>query len=463
MANIGTVKWFDAKKGFGFIEQQGGDDLFVHISNVINSNNSNQLSSGDQVEFEVITTKKGPAAGQVKKTNGTTPAAQPVKSEQPQAEFTRPEPEPVPDVSFADLGLNDELIETLTKAGFENPRPVQAETIPIVLEGNDIVSTAPTGTGKTAAFLLPIFQLLEPAEQGPQALVLAPTHELADQITREAEKLNPGGRFNIESVYGGTDIYSEIDRLEKPVDLLIACPGRLLDHYGRGTVNFRSIKYFVLDEADRMCDMGFLPEIKKIMYRIPQGRQNLFFSATIPTPIQKLAERILDQPEKISVGRQAPTSTISHFIVPVKPQDKDRILKKILDHKNITSGIIFCRTRNTVRKLTRKLRNQGYNACGLQGGMDSIAREATMSGFRRQRFQFLVATNVAARGLDVDHISHVINYDVPDEPDVYTHRIGRTGRAGETGDAYTLATRRDKDDLRAIEKTIGYRIERENI
>ncbi len=451
MSNTGEVKWFDPRKGYGFIKPEEGEDLFVHVTNL---ETDTKLEPGTEVQFDVASTKKGLAAQNVR-------LVQEHKSEDSSDDGNGHHEK---QLSFAELELNEELRNSLEEAGFGEPRPIQIETIPTILEGKDLVATAPTGTGKTAAFLLPLFQMLETNSDGsPRALVLAPTHELADQITKEARLLNPGGKFNIESVYGGTDIYEEMDQLEGRVDLLVACPGRLRDHLGRNTVYLRRVKHFVLDEADRMCDMGFLPEIKKIMYRLPPDRQNLFFSATIPEPIQRLADDILSEPEKVGVGRQAPTKTISHYVVETKKNQKQKVLKKILEQNETDSVLVFCRTRNTVRNLTRKLRSEGYDACGLQGGMDQIAREATMSAFRRRKFKILVATNVAARGLDVEHISHVVNYDVPEEPDVYTHRIGRTGRSGETGDAYTLVTPRNRRDLKDIERKIGYKIERKEL
>ncbi len=456
----GTVKWFDEKKGFGFIEQDEGEDHFVHFSE-IKDEGFKKLEDGQRVEFESEKTNKGLSAVNVK------PASNGQKKELPEKkQKTKQEPVPVPKEkpvteTFKELGLENFVRQELVNAGFEEPRPIQVQTIPPVLEGRDIVGSAPTGTGKTAAFLLPMFQKLAGESSGePRGLILAPTHELADQICQEARLLSQDMDLVIESVYGGTDIYDEMDRLKERMDVLVACPGRLLDHVGRFTVKLRDVEIFVLDEADRMCDMGFLPDIKKIMVKLPKRRQNLFFSATIPDPIQKLADQILENPFKVSVGHQAPTKTISHYVVEVAGNKKFKTLKKFLNKKELESVIVFCRTRNTVRKTTKKLRKIGIDACALQGGMDSIAREATISGFRRKSFRVLIATNVAARGLDIQHISHVINYDIPEEPDVYTHRIGRTGRSGASGVAYTFVTPRDRQAIQAIEKTIGYKVDR---
>lgn len=466
----GTVKWFDSGKGFGFIEQDESEkDAFVHYSEILEEG-FKELEDGQRVEFSTESTDKGLSAVEVRPLqNGDTPVK---KSETSSTETTSEEPSVQPDgeeknletevtSTFEQLGLDEKSRENLELAGFDQPRPIQEQTIPPLIEGEDLIGTAPTGTGKTAAFLLPILQKLsEENGDNPRALILAPTHELADQITEEAKNLSETRDLTIDSVYGGTDIYDEMDRLEESVDILVACPGRLRDHMGRNTVKLRDVEIFVLDEADRMCDMGFLPEIKKIMAKLPSRRQNLFFSATIPPEIQSLAKKMMDDPVSVSVGRQAPTKTISHYIIKLKPNQKKKALKQLLDNTDTESVLVFCRTRNTVRNLAKSLRNQGYDACALQGGMDSMAREATLSGFRRQSFKILIATNVAARGLDVQHISHVINYDIPEDPDVYTHRIGRTGRSGVEGKAFTFVTHHDKESLTAIERTIGYEIER---
>ncbi|MFB6355057.1 MAG: DEAD/DEAH box helicase [bacterium] len=448
----GKVKWFDEEKGFGFIEQSEGEDLFVHYSE-IDMDGFKNLDEGQSVSFDTEETKKGLAAVNVQPTNGDGPELQNQQSEEDD------------EVQFEGMGFSDPVVEGLNNAGFSDARPIQSKTIPPVQDGRDLIGTAPTGTGKTAAFLLPVLDRLHQEESTgePRALVLAPTHELADQIKQEARTLASELDLVIESAYGGTDIYEEIDQLKEQVDVLVACPGRLLDHIGRGTVKLRDIEVFVLDEADRMCDMGFLPDIKKIIARLPKRRQNLFFSATIPKPIQELAEDMLDKPVNVSVGRAAPTKTISHYVCEVESGKKKQALLSLLQEHETESVLVFCRTRNTVRDIANYLRQKGYEASPLEGSMSPVGREATMSGFRKQSFNILVATNVAARGLDVDHISHVINYDIPEDPDVYTHRLGRTGRSGVEGDAFTLVTPSDRSSLDAIEQTIGYSIDRRSI
>lgn len=479
----GIVKWFDDDKGFGFIEWED-EEIFVHYSD-IQQDGYKTLNEGDAVEFDVEQTDRGPQAVRVAPANGSSPEPGPSEDpapagtqtasdatvvESPETPATgepdpepEPEPDPTPELGFGEMDFSDPVMRGIEAAGYETPRPIQVKAIPPMLEGRDVVGIAPTGTGKTAAFMLPILEKLRGTReenQDPRALILAPTHELADQITEETRTLASGLDVVVDSVYGGTDIWNEMERLEEGVDVLVACPGRLRDHIGRRSVDLGEVEVMVLDEADRMCDMGFLPEIKKIMRYLPRERANHFFSATIPPEIQKLARKLMDDPVKVKVGHQAPVETVSHCVLKVRANRKRTALKRILDNVETDSVLVFCRTRKTVRRLANKLRKQGYDASPLEGSMDSMGREATLSGFRRGSFSILVATNVAARGLDVEKISHVINYDVPEDPDVYTHRIGRTGRAGVEGDAYTLVTPDDMDALEAIERTIGYSIDR---
>jgi ATP-dependent RNA helicase RhlE len=466
----GTVKWFDNEKGFGFIEWDESEDIFVHYSE-IDGEGYKTLEEGNRVTFDTKETEKGLAATDVRTVNGQSDSNGTASTEESQTfdeddgsdETVEETVEtPVVEESFEDLGLNQELLDNLEHAGFETPRPIQVKSIPPILENRDLIGTAPTGTGKTAAFLLPILQRLSEGESTtPRALVLAPTHELAEQIAEEARMLSTDLGVSVDSVYGGTDIWDEMERLRnEEVDLLVACPGRLRDHLGRGTADLDELEVVVLDEADRMCDMGFLPEIKKILKYAPRDRQNLFFSATIPPEIEELAEDMMEDPAKFSVGSQKPAETISHYVCQVGQNEKYKALKSILENTQRESVLVFCRTRNTVREVAQKLRQEGYDASPLQGGMEPVARDATLSGFRKQSFDILVSTNVAARGLDVEHISHVINYDVPEDPDVYTHRLGRTGRSGSEGEAYTLVTPGDQSEVDRIQSTIEQTIDR---
>ncbi len=465
----GTVKWFDDDKGFGFIEWDDSDDLFVHYSD-IEGDGYKTLEDGNRVTFETKETEKGLAAINVKSLNGQFSsnggdAEQHEKKIEEENHTSDDRDEDSVEVDFKDLGLDEVVLSNLREAGFETPRPIQVKSITPILEGRDLIGTAPTGTGKTAAFLLPILQKLHNGESTtPRALVLAPTHELAEQIAEEARMLSPGLDVSVDSVYGGTDIWDEMERLRnEEIDLLVACPGRLRDHLGRGTADLGKLEVVVLDEADRMCDMGFLPEIKKILKHAPRDRQNLFFSATIPSEIEELAEKMMEKPAKFSVGSQKPAETISHYVCRVKKNEKYDALKSIITNTETESVLVFCRTRDNVRDVARRLREEGYEASPLQGGMEPVARDATLSGFRRQSFNILVSTNVAARGLDVDHISHVINYDVPEDPDVYTHRLGRTGRSGSQGEAYTLVTPEDRSEVDRIQNTIEQTIDQRSV
>ncbi len=443
----GRTKWFDQEKGYGFIERDGGKDLFVHQSN-IQSDQRDYLKEGEEVLFESEEKEEGPAAVRVQ-----------FPDESDRSENGRHQ-QPEPDGTFEDLGLNDTICAGPESAGFDAPRPVQNKAIPPLLDGEDLAITAPTGTGKTAAFLLPMFQdLLGETEKQPRGLVLAPTRELADQIAEEGRMLAEDLNLTIDRVVGGTDVHNEKKRLEDGIDVLVATPGRLIDHMSRSNVNFDQLDWFVVDEADRMCDMGFLPQIERIERWCPDKRQGVFCSATIPPEIQELSEEMLDNPEKVSVGTQAPAESISHFVVETEKGNKKDVLTHLLDRTDLESVLVFCRRKDTVRSLTQTLRDRGYDACGLQGDMEMLPREATLDAFRNKSFSILVATNVAARGLDVEHIRHVINYDIPHDPDVYTHRIGRTGRSGLEGNAYTLVTSDDRKHLQDIENTIGYEIE----
>jgi len=459
----GKTKWFDQKKGYGFIEQEGGDDVFVHHSE-IKIDGRDYLEEGETVAFETEQRDKGLAAVQVRPgdaANGSVSSSADDGSTDDGPETDEP---PQVEETFADLGLEGPVLAGTEHAGFTAPRPIQVKMIPPALKGEDLVVTAPTGTGKTAAFLLPMLQKLAGGNgSDPRALVLAPTRELAQQITEEGETLAEELDMTIEAVYGGTDVHLEKKRLEEDVDLVVATPGRLIDQMGRNNVDLGNVSYFVLDEADRMCDMGFLPQLEKIGRWLPNERQSLFCSATIPPEIQSLADDMLDNPVRREVGVQAPAEKISHFVVEVDGNQKRDALLKLLNSIDLTSVLVFCRTRNTVRSLTRFLREREFEACGLQGEMEMLARDATLESFRNQSFNLLVATNVAARGLDVEHIRHVINFDIPEDPDVYTHRLGRTGRAGLEGDAYTLVTPSDRGSLKKIESTIGYDIERKSI
>jgi ATP-dependent RNA helicase RhlE len=346
-------------------------------------------------------------------------------------------------------------------AGFIRPRPIQAATIPAALAGRDVLGLAQTGTGKTAAFALPILQkLVTEHRPGPRALILAPTRELAMQIDAETRLLGKFTRAKVMTIFGGVAASGQIRALRAKPDIIVACPGRLLDLLQQGFVNLSHIETLVLDEADHMFDMGFLPDIRRILAALPAKRQNLMFSATMPSEIRKLADTVLRTPEVVELSHSTPIETIEHALYPVASARKVDLLQHLLGGDDFKSAIVFSRTKHRARKLAEQLIRSGHTAVALQGNMSQGQRDRAMKGFRGGRFSILVATDIAARGIDVVGVSHVINFDVPSTPDAYTHRIGRTGRAERSGKAYTLIAREDAAQVRAIEHKLGVKIER---
>ena len=348
--------------------------------------------------------------------------------------------------------------------GYTTPTPIQRQAIPIVLQGRDVMGLAQTGTGKTAAFVLPILQRLAkgPARQ-VRALILAPTRELAEQIHHAIVSLGKQSRVRSVSIYGGVSKYNQVAALRRGVEIVVACPGRLLDHIGDGNIDLSRIEVLVLDEADRMCDMGFLPDIRRILRHLPVERQTLFFSATMPGDIRSLADSILKDPVPVQIGTMAPIETVSHALYPVSHELKPKLLLAMLEQTPTGRVLIFTRTKHRARHLAVNLERNGYRASALQGNMTQDRRQAAIDGFRNGKYDILVATDIAARGIDVSQISHVINFDMPDTPDAYTHRIGRTGRAHQTGQAFSFAAQADEAIVRQIEKVLGARIERRRL
>ncbi len=362
---------------------------------------------------------------------------------------------------FQRLSLDADVQRGVKAAGFVRPRPVQAATIPAALSGRDVLGLAQTGTGKTAAFVLPILQRWQTRRRpGPTALVVVPTRELAMQIDAEARLLAKFTRAKTVTIFGGVSAGGQIRGLKGKPDIIVACPGRLLDLMRRGFVDLSGIETLVLDEADHMFDMGFLPDIRKILAAMPAKRQNLMFSATMPDEIRRLADKVLSDPEVVELSHSTPIETIEHALYPVASGRKVELLEHLLGDGDFTSAIIFSRTKHRARKLADQLTRTGHGAVALQGNMSQAQRDRAMKGFRGKRFNILVATDIAARGIDVVGVSHVINFDVPATPDAYTHRIGRTGRAERSGKAYTLIAREDAAQVRAIERKLGAKIER---
>jgi ATP-dependent RNA helicase RhlE len=362
---------------------------------------------------------------------------------------------------FDRFDLATPLLRGVAAAGFTEPRPIQDETIPAALDGQDVLGLAQTGTGKTAAFALPILdRLLEDSGSGPRALVVAPTRELASQIDAEFRMLAKFTRITSVTIYGGASARAQIAALRRRPDVVIACPGRLLDLYGQGALRLDHIETLVLDEADHMFDMGFLPDIRRILAALPKRRQNLLFSATMPRAIRGLADDLLRDPHVAELSHSTPPAAIEHALYPVTEGRKHELLERIISDEGPASTIVFTRTKHRARRLAEKLGRAGHRAVALQGNMSQSQRDRAMSGFRGNRFDILVATDIAARGIDVTKVSHVINFDVPTTPEAYTHRIGRTARSDNDGNAATFVTGDDRAMIRAIEGLLGAPIPR---
>jgi len=367
-------------------------------------------------------------------------------------------------VKFDHFSLDRRIVSRIKAAGYVTPTPIQEKAIPRVLEGRDVVGLAQTGTGKTAAFILPILQRLIGGPSGRvRVLIVAPTRELAEQIFQMSRDLSRNLNVRSVSVYGGVSKVSQVSRLRRGVEIVIACPGRLLDLVGDGVINLSHVEVLVLDEADRMCDMGFLPDIRRILKLLPAHRQTLFFSATMPEDIRKLADSILTDPVTVQIGKIAPAKTVSHALYPVPANLKKSLLLAMLRQTSTGRVLIFTRTKYRARDLARDLAKRGYRAAALQGNMSQNQRQNAIDGFRNRKYDILAATDVASRGIDVSEISHVINFDIPDTVDAYTHRIGRTGRAHQSGEAFTFADRADEQLIQNIEKLLGTRIEQRRL
>jgi ATP-dependent RNA helicase RhlE len=367
-------------------------------------------------------------------------------------------------MSFQNFKLHPSVHAGVTEAGYTTPTPIQTQAIPTVLEGKDVMGLAQTGTGKTAAFALPILHRLSEGSRGHvRALIIAPTRELAQQINDSFRDLGKGTRLNSTVVYGGVGFSPQAERIRRGTEIVVACPGRLLDHMNQGTINLSKLEVLVLDEADQMFDMGFLPDIRRILAKLPASRQTLLFSATMPAEIRGLANDILRNPVTVQVDNVAPAATVSHALYPVSQQLKTPLLMELLQHTDTESVLIFTRTKHRAKRVGEQLVKAGYRAASIQGNLSQNRRLEAMDGFRDGRYQILVATDIAARGIDVSLVSHVINYDIPDTTEAYIHRIGRTGRAAKSGDAFTFVTDEDGPMVRGIEKVLKSTIERRKL
>ncbi len=365
---------------------------------------------------------------------------------------------------FADIGLSDELLRALSEAGYDEPTPIQAAAIPQVQMMRDIIAIAQTGTGKTASFVLPMIDVLANGRaraRMPRSLILEPTRELAAQVAENFEKYGKYHKLSMALLIGGVQMGDQVKALEKGVDVLIATPGRLMDLFERGKILLTGCEMLVIDEADRMLDMGFIPDIEHICTKLPATRQTLLFSATMPPPIKKLADKFLSNPKYIEVARPATANVnIEQFLVNVSPMKKRDVLRDLLRTEDVSNAIIFCNRKTTVRELNTSLQRHGMRSGEIHGDIDQASRQKQLEAFKNGDINLLVASDVAARGLDVKGVSHVFNFDAPWHPDDYVHRIGRTGRAGAKGKAFTFVTKADEEAIDNIEKLIGTKIDR---
>jgi len=368
---------------------------------------------------------------------------------------------------FTSFELDEKVMAGVKDAGYERPTPIQAQTVPAAMAGRDVLGLAQTGTGKTAAFVLPILQRLLPGagrgRRTVRALVVAPTRELAEQINDEFARLGRHTGIRSATVYGGVGFQPQVVALRGGADVIVACPGRLLDHVERGNADLSRVEVLVLDEADHMFDMGFLPSVRRIVGLVPASAQRLLFSATMPAEVAHLADGLLTDPVRVEISRSRPAETIDHYLVPAAEERKTELLMHLLDRPEARSVLVFTRTKHRAKRLAGNLKRAGFAAAELQGNLSQSRRQAALDGFRDGTYEVLVATDIAARGIDVAAVSQVINYDFPDTAEAYTHRIGRTGRAERTGEALTFVTPADLGSVRDLERALGRRVERRRV
>jgi ATP-dependent RNA helicase RhlE len=367
-------------------------------------------------------------------------------------------------MSFENFNFHPAIMAGVQTLGYTEPTPIQLKAIPPVMEGRDIIGLAQTGTGKTAAFVLPILHRLLRGERGCiRALIISPTRELTEQTCETIHMLEKQTKLRGIAIYGGVSMDQQARKLHGGVELAVACPGRLLDHIWKGTIDLSHIEVLVIDEADRMFDMGFLPDIRNILRCVMGRRQTLLFSATMPDDVRHLIQEVLHNPVTVKIGRTAPATTVSHALYPVKQHLKTALLIEILRTTETESVLVFTRTKRRTERVTQQLKKAGFKATSLQGDLPQHRRQAALDGFRTGMVKILVATDIAARGIDVLHISHVINYDMPETADAYTHRIGRTGRIGRNGDALTFVTGEDRAMVHDLEHILNAALERRMI
>ncbi|MHA2182399.1 MAG: DEAD/DEAH box helicase [Promethearchaeota archaeon] len=458
----GTVKWYNEKKGFGFItSDMSSEDVFLHHT-ALQPHEDLPIVTGDRITFTIQKQEKGPAALEVERFT--------------EEKKILPLDQAGNEKKFADLGLKPELLFAIRDAGYIDPTPIQAQAIPIVLKGQDLLGCAQTGTGKTAAFALPTLQRLMNAPSKDRlniinnskfkiirkirVLVLSPTRELAIQIANSFSTYGKYTGLNSTVIYGGVSQNPQVTKLRQGVDIVIATPGRLLDLMRQGHVKLNHVEVLILDEGDRMLDMGFIHDIRSIVKMVPQkNRQTMLFSATIPREIVKFAKNILHDPVHINISPDEPTLEIikqaAFFMLKEK---KQALLEYLLADSAIKRALVFTRTKHGANRVVKKLQRKGIRADSIHGNKSQSARQSALKSFRTGKARVLVATDVASRGLDVDNISHVIQFDLPDVPETYLHRIGRTARAGLEGTAYAFCERSQRQKLKEIEKFIRMRV-----
>ena len=364
-------------------------------------------------------------------------------------------------MSFDTFKFHPSIMDGVHALGYISPTPIQSQAIPHILQGKDVIGLAQTGTGKTAAVVLPILESLRSGPRGyVRALIISPTRELAEQTCEVINGLGSKAGLQSITVYGGVNMAQQIRNLHRRPEIVVACPGRLLDHLWKGTISLSGLEILVIDEADRMFDMGFLPDIQKVLDCILHKHQTLLFSATMPANIRHLAREILHNPVTVQIDRMLPAKSVSHVLYPVQQHLKTALLKEILNDTQTESVLVFTRTKHRAVRVTQQLVRDGYRVASLQGNLSQYQRQAAITGFRNGSTKILVATDIAARGIDILSISHVINYDIPESTDDYIHRIGRTGRIDNDGDALTFVTNADADKIRALERILNAPLKR---
>jgi ATP-dependent RNA helicase RhlE len=364
-------------------------------------------------------------------------------------------------MSFRDLGLSEEVLHGVHAMGYVDPTPIQLRSFPVILSGRDLIASAQTGTGKTAAFALPLLTLLGTHQPGIRTLVLEPTRELAAQVETAFRDYARFTDLNIGVVYGGVGFGGQREMIKKGADVLVATPGRLIDFLSNREINLSGLRHLILDEMDRMLDMGFMPQVRKIVEHCPKARQTMLFSATMPPEIEHLTSWVLNTPEIIQIGvRRSPAETVSHALYPVAREQKFDLLLALLEKTDFFSVLIFCRTKDGADRIAHQLKEAKHSVAVLHSNRTQRERMDALEGFKSGKYEVMVATDIASRGIDIAGVSHVINYDVPQHPEDYVHRIGRTGRAQHVGDAFTLMTGEDVEEVTKIQHFIGQTIER---